>query len=796
MTSPEGRNAWLDGECAGDEELRREVENLLAHDVPSAPEGDEALAGTDESACFGDFRILREIGRGGMGVVYAARQISLDRPVALKILASHPTIRQSRIERFRREAMTVARLRHDGIVEVYAVGVDRGAHFFAMELVDGAPLDRVIDRLRRMPHSELDGARMGSVVETLRSEAVSRTIGTGERTRASVSSWNRSYVETACRLIVQVADALEHAHRAGIVHRDVKPANILVRGDSSTVLTDFGLARDEGLPPLSLTGEFAGTPHYVSPEQAMANRMRIDHRTDVYSLGVTLYELLTLRRPFEGETSQEVFAKIIAKEPPNPRLFNPSLPRDLVTIVLKAMEKDPDERYATVGALSDDLRAFLEYRAVIARRPSLWGRVRRFGKREPAKAVLILIIAMAVPALAGLGAYSMSVRRELIAAERAAQLQNVRIEAARNVQEALDLLGPAISSMAATTAKQRFEVVAIAGSGRPMEPRIAEDFEHMKRLLGQALRLDPESVDARAGLALVRLASGDAQGVLDVIPAQGSSRALVFDQLRAIVCIRSDRGEEGIGLFDSLPDPVSPLELYVAGIIELNRSGPGNPEGYQKSFGLLFKADDARPDGMNVSKLARPAFISAAMRLDADDLIGALASLLDEWPEFEDSSDYFFGSAVARVDPVQAIRVLEALRARSPQMFAPLMELGRLYDAQQDYSNAVEMYRLAGELDPLDFWTFGNASETCFRAGWYDEAAGWARRAIRANPKKGEGYHMLANALQALGESTEALEAVRDGIAEAPEEILLHTKFRELLLEAADMGMVETELKR
>ncbi|MCI0586025.1 MAG: protein kinase [Planctomycetes bacterium] len=362
-----------------------------------APEPDRAAGRT-----VGDFRLIREVGRGGMGVVYEAEQVSLRRTVALKVLPGHVTLPPEAVERFRREASTAARLRHSGIVEVYAVGEADGLHYFAMEFVEGMPLDRVIAKMREESPGTLGGEAVGAAVSRAahrrerpaategepvapRSAEGARSASEGARgSRAPSSAWNRTYIETVCRLAAEVADALEHAHRCGVIHRDVKPSNVLVREDGRAVLTDFGLAREEGLPSMTQTGEFAGTPYYVSPEQAMARRIPVDHRTDVFSLGVTLYELLTLRRPFDGETTQEVLARIVAKEAASPRKFNPLLPRDLVTIVQKAIEKDPDRRYATAGAFAADLRAFLSYRPIAARPAGAGTRVLKFARRHRA----------------------------------------------------------------------------------------------------------------------------------------------------------------------------------------------------------------------------------------------------------------------------------------------------------------------------------------------------------------------------------------------------------------------------
>ncbi len=348
---------------------------------------------------FGDYRIVRELGRGGMGVVYLAEQTSLDRTVALKVLWAHLTLQAESIRRFQQEASAAARLRHPGIVEIHAVGEVAGSHYFAMALVDGTPLDRVLEKLEGRTPATLDGDGIRLAVSSEAQagiEAASMEEAPRRRTASPSSAWDGGYVETVCRLIAHVADALDHAHRAGVVHRDVKPANILLRDDGTAVLTDFGLARVEGLPSLTKTGEFAGTPYYVSPEQATARRSTVDHRTDVFSLGVTLYELLTLKRPFEGKTSHDVLAQIIGKEPPNPRRVNPLVPRDLATILRKALEKDPSHRYATAAAFAADLRAFLELLPISARPASLGSRALKFARRHRAASVGMVIAAGAL----------------------------------------------------------------------------------------------------------------------------------------------------------------------------------------------------------------------------------------------------------------------------------------------------------------------------------------------------------------------------------------------------------------
>lgn len=446
-------DAWLDGKkpdidafCRKHSSCRSELRTRLESFIDMyhcfqecrRESGDKVVEPAAEARdvngrILGDFRLVREIGRGGMGVVYEARQISLDRTVALKVLPAHLTLRKETVARFRREASTAAKLKHPEIVEIYTIGEAEGNEFFAMELVEGTPLDEVIDQITFSSDSPPTGQHIARAVQKTRHrwEGSSSSGDPGGEERGRLSRfWDRTYIEVVCRIVAEVAGALHYAHRAGVIHRDVKPSNILVRENGSVVLTDFGLAREEGLPSLTVTGELAGTPHYIAPEQASPRRGRLDHRVDIYSLGVTLYELITLMRPFDGRTSQEVLGKIISREPRAPRTQNALIPKDIETICLTAMDKDPSRRYQSAMEFREDLLSFLEYRPIKARPVGLATRTYRLVRRHPGYSILSAVLLLLL--LGGPLVYGIQHKRANVRIKAALDAKNAALLRAEN----------------------------------------------------------------------------------------------------------------------------------------------------------------------------------------------------------------------------------------------------------------------------------------------------------------------------------------------------------------------------
>ncbi len=347
------RGEFLDETCGDDQALKNEVIALLdafekapgflaqpawVRRVDQAPEKARALEDLEPEQGLpferlGEFRLIRRLGEGGMGVVYLAVQESLNRLVAVKAIRSERIGTFDAEARFRREVEAVSELRHPNIVTVFGSGDEKGVHYFAMEMVPGKGLDRVLretrDRGEEIPKVRLLG-------------------------------W-----------IEEIAGALDCAHRAGIIHRDVKPSNIQITPEDRAMLLDFGVARHTDLATLSLSGEFRGTPHYASPEQVASKRREIDARSDVYSLGATLYEAVTGRVPFEGETTEQIFHQILEKEPAPPRRLDASIPRDIETVILTAMDKVPERRYQTMADFAADLGRFRAGVPVLAK-PAGW----------------------------------------------------------------------------------------------------------------------------------------------------------------------------------------------------------------------------------------------------------------------------------------------------------------------------------------------------------------------------------------------------------------------------------------
>lgn len=461
------------------EPLRDLLEPLLA---PAA-----AAAAEPRQLRFGDFRVERELGRGGMGVVYAAVQESLGRRVAVKVL-DPSVIEAASVARFRRERELLSRLRHEHLLPVFEAGTTDDRPWFAMELVEGPTLAALLR------HIDPGAPRHGSTL----AQALAAMVGDP---RAGADLRADSYPASVLAVVTPIAEALTYVHQNHVLHRDVKPANILLRADGTPLLADFGLARDLRDPSLTHPGRFAGTPCYMSPEQASGGTTTVDERTDVFSLGVVFYELLLLRRPFDGDTSEAVLEQVRSAEPPELRRRSPHVAPETAAVLAKALQKTPADRYATMAAFADDLRNLRAGLPVRAARSGWFRSARAAVRRHPARVLTFAVLVCAC--VAGINGVWLWSQRPLVQAARQARLRS-QVEAL--VEEAA--LARHAGDMAAAAA-----VLAQASNLLPGEPELlAEQWLLARRTAGaqqmvaahSALQATVPDVAAQAAVTLSR----------------------------------------------------------------------------------------------------------------------------------------------------------------------------------------------------------------------------------------------------------------------------------------------------
>jgi eukaryotic-like serine/threonine-protein kinase len=498
--------------CQALRELPKQ-DNFVAQLKKAADSGGGGpLPGQAAPPQLGDYRIVREVGRGGMGVVYEAEQLSLGRRVAVKVLPARNLTEADALERFRRESRVAARLHHTNIVPVYEVGQEGDVCFYAMQLILGRSLDRLIGELRGAARStdetgwlpQSRGAPPGGMASDTTGSATEafKLPGTGTpRSADDTAAPPRPAPQEVARMGLQVAEALAYAHQRGVLHRDVKPANLLLDDTGTVWVTDFGLAKAEE-KDLTRTGAVVGTLRYMAPERFGGE---CDPRADVYGLGCTLYELLALRPAFDSTSVAEIMREVVEREPPPLHSLNRSVPRDLETIIRKAMDRDRERRYQSAQDLADDLRRFLGGLPTRARPPGPVEHLARWARRHTALAAALAVIVLLVLAgLAGLGLatavfYNQAEAQRKLAGEKEAESAKAR-EANEAASQALH--------KAETTLTDLYASHGLLAGERGDAPRAMLWFANAARLAAQ----DPD----RARINRVRVRTWARQATLPV----------------------------------------------------------------------------------------------------------------------------------------------------------------------------------------------------------------------------------------------------------------------------------------
>ncbi len=718
---------------------------------------------------LGDYRIVRELGHGGMGTVFEAIQESLGRRVALKVLPGTFALDPKRLERFRREARATARLHHPNIVPVYEVGEADGTHFYSMEFIDGPSLDGVIAR-RREEAKERGG-------------------------RKDSSATDPAYIAQMVEGIAALAEGLEEAHTNGLIHRDIKPSNILVEKSGRWVLVDFGLVHEEAAHTITRSGEMIGTVNYMSPEQV--SRRKVDARSDVYSLGVTLYEVLTLRPPFEGTSERDIQNAILFEEPPSPRKLNTRLTRDLETIVLHALETNPDRRYPSAGEFAADLRRFLRYEPIRAKAQSPLTRWVRRARRHRGLVAASCVIALLVVALSLVlvsnwvhqkkedeDTYDRVVRQAAIEIQ-GAQMANVDPYGFRFRNDSFR--GPAIRE-----ALVNLEKIAPLVDDRP------DAYFHMARaleLLGKKdearQKLDLALEKDHAFVPALVLQDEDFTPDPTVHPPWATD---YVDAQRATKKKEWAKAAEAYGrlIEREEPYPGALAEAHVGRGVALIHA-----KEYRDARDVLIFAKETWQD------LIEPRLFLGVVYLMLHDEEGAEREFEDLYRRALDKDQAALGIAQiydlfllnrledslrwvnkmedgylkhrARTGPLwlmhrgeEALTEAKAAVALNPDDSLSHNQLGWGFDSQCDWRRAIEAIERAQELDPHDWLPYFSRGYIYCSCGRYEEAVESLKEAAQRSPGNPWPYSMLGVVYRDMNELDKAETAGRKALALAP----------------------------
>jgi tetratricopeptide (TPR) repeat protein len=737
-------------------------------------------AGAGPPRRLGEYRIVREIGRGGMGVVYEAEQESLGRRVALKVLPPGVLGDARHVERFQREARAAARLHHSNIVPVFGVGEEGGTHYYAMQYIEGQPVDQVLAELRRLRDEGGPAAvasssggdppagapSSGDVARSLwqgRFQAAGRTdagdagrpaetAGSTEVSAGSSSSLlsdpHRPYARSVAHIGLQIAGALEHAARQGVLHRDVKPSNLLLDVWGTAWLTDFGLARATGTPDLTHPGDLVGTFRYLAPERFEG---RADVRSDVYALGLTLYEMLALRPAFDGHDRAELARLIATGQVPRLNRVNPGVPRDLVTVVHKAMAREPGDRYQTAGALAEDLGRFLDDRPIAARRLSVPERGWRWCRRNPA----LTAVAAALLALAGLAAGG-----GLWLERRHAVRQGQAREA---VEGALGLL-PGLRRQGRWAEAE----AVLAQAASRLDDAGSDD---LRRRLGRARadldlgkRLEDVWLNWAADVSAGRI---NFQAVAGEYAAAFERAGLTMTGDEEAVAARV----RGSALRDQLVAALDGWALLTpdrhqgARLLEIARRADRDPTWRQRFYDPAVWRDPRA-----LERLARKTRVAEL----SPQVLTSLGSLLlvkgaDEEPLLRAAQQAYPGDSrinfhlgvvlMNRHKPAEAAGFFRVAVALQPESSVMYLGLGDALLKTRQFREAMAVYRRAIELDPGDSSAHNGLGNVFKDQGRLEEAAAAYRRALDLNPSSSAAYNNLGQILGRQGRLEEAITA-------------------------------------
>jgi TolB-like protein/predicted Ser/Thr protein kinase len=643
------------------------MDKLSRGDAPAAPEAKKGARAAELLGELGDYELLEEIGRGGQGVVFRARQKSLNRTVALKVIGLGQWASKAHLKRFRREAEAAASLEHPGIVPIHEVGERDGSCYFSMQFIEGGQLDQIVRR-EPMP------------------------------------------IRQTAELIVKVSRTVHYAHEHGILHRDIKPGNILLDAKGEPHLTDFGLARLlETESTVTRTLEVLGTPSYMAPEQALGENVAVSKATDVYGLGAVLYQLLTGQPPFAGGTTYETIKLLLDTEPRQPRSLNRKIDRDLSTICLKCLEKHPQRRYPSALALAEDLERWLKHEPIQARRAGVVARSEKWVRRNPTTALLVASL-MALAAVVGWNIWKSGLIGHRVTTGIAVlpfeNLSDDKGEAffADGVQD--DILTK-LAKIADLKVISRTSVMQYRGKQNAREIgdalRVSHVLEGTVRRSDGKVHVNAQLVDARTDTHI--WAEEYDRDLNDVFAIETEVAQSIANRLRARISAR-----ERLALAERPTEDLVAYDLYVRATPLIDKAGYG---------GGGAKDDLQAVDLLNQAVARDPSFLLAYCRL----------AEAQDWLYFNKADDApsHLASAKAAID--------SAFRIKPDSGEAHLALAGHLYWGYLDYDHARDELAIALHTLPNNVRLFQLAGYIDRRRNRWHDAVHDFERAMELDPR-------------------------------------------------------------